>query len=125
MFCFPKKERLCAHRRIESLFSKGEAFLCYPFSVRFVKHSQGKGNISTLIVCSKRYQRKAVNRNYIKRRIREAYRLNNHSLKIFLSNRNMDLDISLSYISKDLLDFHNIEFKLKEVLALLQKEIGQ
>lgn len=90
MFCFPKKERLCEHKRIESLFSKGKAFLCYPFSVRYKKY-EGKGDISVLIVCSKRYQKKAVNRNYTKRRMREALRLNNQVLKSHLQDNNTDL----------------------------------
>lgn len=124
MFCFPKKERLCEKKRIESLFSKGKAFLCYPFSVRYIK-SEGKGNIATLIVCSKRYQRKAVNRNYIKRRIREAFRLNNQDLKSYLKDNNLDLDISLSYISKEISTYHPIEEKIKEIFHILRKEIQQ
>lgn len=123
MFCFPKKERLC-EKRIESLFSKGKAFLCYPFSVRYIK-SEGKGNIATLIVCSKRYQRKAVDRNYIKRRIREAFRLNNQDLKSYLKDNNLDLDLSLSYISKEISSYHPIEEKIKEIFHILRKEIQQ
>ncbi len=124
MFCFPKKERLSEQKRIESLFSKGKAFLCYPFSVRYTK-AEGKGNISVLIVCSKRYQRKAVNRNYIKRRMREAFRLNNQFLKSYIKENNIYLDFSLSYISKEIFNYQQIEDKIKEILVILQKEVQQ
>ncbi|MBR1769319.1 MAG: ribonuclease P protein component [Bacteroidales bacterium] len=123
MFSFPKKERLCNKKKIDSLFSKGKAFLCYPFSVKYLL-SQGDGKIQILIVCSKRYQKKAVSRNYIKRRMREAYRLNNSQLKNRLTEAGQDLFVSLSYISKDLSDYHFIEKNISDVLKTLESKVG-
>lgn len=124
MFSFPKQERLCSKYRIDSLFSQGKAFISYPFSVRFLTE-KGEGKLSVLIVCSKRYHKKAVNRNYIKRRIREAWRLNNHSLKTALIENKSNMDISLSFVSKEKYNYHEIEKQIKKILLSLQHTFPQ
>ncbi|MDO5760983.1 MAG: ribonuclease P protein component [Bacteroidota bacterium] len=123
MFAFPKKERLCTKDRIERLFSQGKAFISYPFSVRYSICKEKRGELGVLIVCSKRYQKRAVDRNYIKRRIREAWRLNNSSLKTRLMENKVNMDVSLSFVSKELYNYHDIEQQIQKILQNLENSL--
>ncbi|MBR1774043.1 MAG: ribonuclease P protein component [Bacteroidales bacterium] len=123
MFIFDKQQRLCSHKRIETLFKTGKSFLVFPFSVRYLV-SQGEGKISVLVVCPKRYQKLAVNRNRIKRLIRESYRLNSLELKAFTKEKQINIDFSMSYVNKQMSDFHCVQSKVQEILEKLQNNIS-
>jgi len=76
-FTFRKEERLNKEIWIQELFTKGSSFHLYPFKVLFLPHPDPQYPVSqVLISVSKRNFKRAVDRNLIKRRIREAYRLN-------------------------------------------------
>lgn len=75
---FKKAERLSSEKHIRELFQKGSSFNLYPFKVIFQPHPQKDYPCSqVLISVSARLYKKAVDRNTIKRRIREGYRLFN------------------------------------------------
>lgn len=76
-FVFPKEEKLTRDIWIKELFEKGSSFHLYPFRVLYLPHPE-KGATSTqvLITVPARNHKRAVDRNLLKRRIREAYRLN-------------------------------------------------
>ena len=78
---FKKKERLSKEKNIQELFGKGSSFYLYPFKVFFMKNPDPAYPVhQVLISVSKKNFKKAVDRNLIKRRIREAYRLNKNQL---------------------------------------------
>ena len=110
-----KNERLHSKKSIQELFDKGSSFFLYPFKVLHLPiDNRGIETNVVLFSVSKRKIKNAVDRNYVKRRIKEAYRLN----KSLLSSperpsRNM---IGLIYVSSELQDFHTIEKKIQKVL---------
>ena len=76
-FTFRKEERLDKEKWIKELFEKGSSFQFHPFRVIYLPHPDpGYSVHQVLISVSARTFKKAVDRNTIKRRIREAYRLN-------------------------------------------------
>ena len=80
-YTFPKEEHLCSKRLIALLFSKGSSFNLYP--LRFVyltPQDMSPDQTQVLISVSKRYFKRATDRNRLKRQMREAYRLNKHLL---------------------------------------------
>ena len=88
---FPRRERLKSKKRIARLFEQGKSGFVYP--VRYVllddsaeESVAGKDrSLSVLISVPKRHHKRAVERNLLKRRMREAYRLNKQALSGTLS----------------------------------------
>lgn len=81
-YTFPKEEHLCRKKLIEELFGKqGSSFGVYPLRIVWIKSPTPlNGSPQVLISVSKRTFKRAVDRNRIKRLIREAYRLNKYRL---------------------------------------------
>src|SRR4051812_43206035 len=75
---FPKEERLSSKKLIEELFSKGSSYYLYPFRllVKDEKLPEGQLFPQVLISVPKKKFKKAVDRNRLRRQIKEAYRLN-------------------------------------------------
>ena len=76
-FSFRKEERLSRKKIIEALFEKGSSHLVFPLKVIFLPHPDpALSHHQILITAPKKNFRKATDRNTLKRRIREGYRLN-------------------------------------------------
>lgn len=118
---FPKAERLCSKKLISGLFAKGSAFNLYPLRFVFLKAEEpAPGFPQVLISVSKKYFKRAHDRNRIKRQIREAYRLNKHKL---LSENGQPLSVlGIVYIGKEKNKYQIIEKKLNLGLVRLVKE---
>ena len=114
---FPKKERLHSKKLIQELFDKGSSFYLYPFKVLYLPNAEG-GPHQVLFSVSKRKFKRAVDRNLIKRKIREAYRLNKHTLNS-ASEEQPSLLIAYIYTGKEIPDFHFLEKRLSKSLRRL------
>ena len=77
MYTFKKEERLCNKKLIDKLFHNGSSFLCYPYRVSWLAVAEVvEFPVQVLIAVPKKRYKRAIDRNLLKRRIREAYRLN-------------------------------------------------
>jgi len=114
---FPKTERLHSRKLIKELFEKSSSFFLYPFKVIFLPTSSGETN-QVLISVSKKKLKRAVHRNLIKRRIREAYRLNKQ-LHV-CEETGASKRIGLIYVSSDLMEYGDIQKKLIRILSKLK-----
>lgn len=121
---FPKSERLSNQTKIQELFSTGDHFNAYPLKVIYLKYQQELPPLPNqmLVTVPKRNFRRAVDRNKLKRRVREAYRLNKHL--ILSPKEDCYLLIGYIYIGKEIDDYQVIEKKLKQSLLRLNKIIG-
>ncbi|MCG8309404.1 MAG: ribonuclease P protein component [Cytophagales bacterium] len=118
-FTLKKREILRSKKEIKELFENGSSFFLYPFKV----YAQPNPNADTnriLFSVSKRNFKRAVDRNLIRRRMREAYRLNKNVLRSSEKD-SLSLSIALVYISKFKLSYTDIENKLKQVFHRLNK----
>ena len=120
-FKFPKSERLRLKNLIESLFKEGKSFFIYPFKVLHLQAPETHTSNQVLVTVPSKKIKKAVDRNEIKRRIREAYRLNKHTIENNFAN-DCHLLIGYIYVSDEILDFDIIEIKLKKTLNRLYSE---
>ena len=125
MYTFTKEERLCNKKLIDELFHNGSSFLCYPFKASWLVVSQPQQYPAQIVfsVSKKRFKR-AVDRNLIKRRMREAYRLNKQ-LQLYNSLIGADKQIVLSvgYIGKEIAAYEFIEKKMLKLLTQLNTEL--
>ena len=117
---FSKSERLCSKKSIKELFNRGFSFYTYPFKVIYLPNPDKSIDKSQILISvPKHVFKKAVDRNKIKRRIREAYRLNKKYFALVLDN---PLMIAYIYTAKESLGFQLIQEKLKISLQRLNNE---
>jgi len=123
MYTFKKEERLCSKKLIEELFHNGSSFLLYPFRIVWLPHAlPAEVPVQVVINVPKRRFKKAVDRNLIKRRIREVYRLNKSAeLYSYLEPHSAQLLLGIHYVGKDIAVYELIERKLKLVLVQLRE----
>ncbi|MDR0971484.1 MAG: ribonuclease P protein component [Bacteroidales bacterium] len=122
MYKFPKKERLCSKIDIDNLYIKGDKFMIYPFSVRFIIKENNSG-VKILISSPKRYQRLSVNRNRAKRIMKEAYRLSKEELIKKTIENNKEIIFSVSLISKTIPNFKETKRSLEKILSKLGEKL--
>src|SRR5690606_16443749 len=111
-----KAERLCSEKDIQELFQKGSSFYLFPFKVLFLTNPEFPTTNQVLVSVSKRNFKTAVSRNVVKRRIREAYRLNKAQLSPATSLR-----IGFIYSHKEILPTREIFEKMVHVLKRISR----
>ena len=117
---FSKDERLKSRKLIGNLFNKGKIIHHYPFKVlyEFTDSNDFAFPAKIAVSVSKRNFKRAVDRNYIKRKMREAYRRNKNELYNTLNKNNQKLSFFVIYTAKQDTDYQKLE---KEMKFLLQK----
>lgn len=124
MYTFKKEERLCNKKLLEQLFHKGSSFLCYPFKVSWLLAAPDQPAPVQVVfpVARKRYKL-AVQRNLIRRRMREAYRLHKQQyLYNPINDANIKLVLSLTYIGKEILPYQQMEKKMLKLFIQLSEQ---
>ena len=116
-FAFRKEERLKKENDIQELFSKGSSFYLFPFKVLLLA-TPHQTNHQVLISVSKKNFPRAVDRNLLKRRIREAYRIEKGRLPAEPTYR-----IGLIFTHKEIMVWTDISEKMVHVLKRI-KRIG-
>jgi ribonuclease P protein component len=125
-FSFKKAERLSSRKAFETLLKTGSTHYLFPLKVVWLKnevHTQSPVQIAFAV--PKRRFKRANKRNLIKRRLREAYRLNKASLYQFLNEKEVHIHLLIIYIAPEVLSYHEIEPKIKlalnAIMGALQK----
>ncbi|SEP27974.1 ribonuclease P protein component [Flavobacterium sp. CF108] len=119
-FTYPKNERLKSKTTIGLLFSEGKSVSKYPLRLVYRQAEAAyQGNTKVGVSVSKKYFKKAVDRNYFKRVLRETYRLNKHLL---LDHLNQPYSFMLFYQTKDRLSYEEINTK---TIQLFEKFVQQ
>lgn len=97
---FPLKEHLKSKRVIERLYAEGESVTAYPLRAVFIeqKADEQEPTATILISVAKKRFRHAVDRNLVKRRIREAYRTTKHKFVESLETENKKMAVAILYI---------------------------
>jgi len=122
-FTLHKEERLCSQKLIEDLFSSGESFLSYPLKVVFLKTELLQPYpAQAAFTVSKRNFKRAVKRNILKRRMREAYRLNKPDLYRELAAKNLRIAAMFVFIGKDLAEYAAVE---KAMISAFKKLLAK
>ncbi|MBA3648603.1 MAG: ribonuclease P protein component [Chitinophagales bacterium] len=120
-----KKERLHSKKLIDELFSDSSSFYFYPFKINYLKKSENaQFSVQVLISVSKKNFKRAVDRNSIKRRVREAYRINKQLLYSSLKKNNQQLLIGYIYVSRKMEPFALIQDSVLKIIERISSLYG-
>ncbi|MHC0444469.1 ribonuclease P protein component [Flavobacterium sp. 3-218] len=122
-FTYPKNERLKSKTTIGLLFSEGKSVSKYPLRLVYRQaEANSEEQTKVGVSVSKKYFKKAVDRNYFKRVLRETYRLNKHLL---LDNLDQPYSIMLFYQTKDRLSYEEINTKMVQLFEKFSAQINK
>ena len=119
----PKYERICKDNDIQTLFGKGEGFSIYPFRVIVLFHRDESrpATCRVLISVSKKRFHHAVNRNRVKRLIRETWRRNKPVLYEICQRDNISVDVALVYTATVIHSYGELLKKAEKVVQEIAK----
>ncbi len=123
MQTFTKAERLCSKIIIDKIFESGKTLSVPSLKLLWIKEADANKQMAQILVSvPKRAFKKAVDRNKLKRRIREAYRKNKTALQQQENSGNCYLVII--YTDKKIIEYKQIEEKIVQLLKRLSNEIN-
>ncbi len=123
---FGKTERLCSNKIIKSLFEQGNVLHNSHFKVVWGKPQVVLPSPAQVAFSvSKKGFRRAVVRNLLKRRIREAYRKNKHLLYNFLETEHIQIAFVIILKGTDIPDYFTLEKSVKDILKKLVFRVNE
>lgn len=119
---YPKTEKLKSRSTIDLLFSQGKSVSKYPLRLVYVplESDESDEKIKMGVSVSKKYFKKAVDRNYFKRVLRETYRLNK---SILLDSIDKPYAFMFLYQTKERLSYPEIEEKTVQLFEKFAEAI--
>lgn len=121
-----KIERLKSKKLLDQLFQSGTSFGVGPVRVFYLLHNEKvESNLQVVTAVSKRNFKRAVDRNHIKRLLRESYRINNGFLKEILAEMPENMALGLFYRSSEIPVFKEVNDKIILSLQRLSQQIAE
>lgn len=121
---FSKKEHLCGDIRISKLYAEGKAFIAYPIRVVYKSTTENTGvSVKVLVSVPKKKFKHAVDRNRLKRLMREAYRLNKVDFTQLVEQKNINMQIAFNYVADKMVDFETINSKMQLALQKISDKL--
>lgn len=122
-FSYPKAEKLKSKKAIDLLFSDGKSVGKYPLRLVYVAYDfEEDVPLKMGVSVSKKYFKKAVDRNYFKRVLRECYRLNKNQL---INSLDKKYCFMFFYQTADKLPYSEIEEKTKQLFEKFAKAVQE
>lgn len=116
---FPKRERLYRKKLIRALFDQGKSYNFFPVKLIYLSSSEISQN-QVLFAVPRRNFKKAVERNRIRRQMREAYRLHKHRIS-YSPDKDVRFLLAYIYIARKQHSYQDIASKIKVSLDRLTK----
>jgi ribonuclease P protein component len=127
-FTLGRDERLKSRKQIEQLFNEGKKITVSPFRIfylLFMPLTTGHSPLSFGITVSNKNFKRAIDRNRIKRLVREAWRLQKNELKEKLKVSAGQLNVFFIYTYKELPDYQLVKDKVAVALKKLEKIVDK
>jgi ribonuclease P protein component len=115
----PNTERVKSPQRVSEIYYKGVAGFVYPFKFHFLSQPSEHTEQPLLKICiavSKKKFKHAVDRNRVKRLVKEAYRLNKMAFYENPDNINKQVELYLVFVGKDLPAYQVVEKGIKSII---------
>lgn len=113
---YHRSERLKSKKVIAELFETGRSTSVYPVRAQYRIRVSEEPSCQVTAVVSKRHFKNAVDRNRIKRQLREAYRLQKHVLLDYASAHHLDIHIVWIYLSKKHDSWDRIQAAVSQIM---------
>lgn len=112
-----KDEKLCSRTAVNLLFADGKSLMAFPLRAAFRLRPRGEHPVQFLISIPKKRIRKAVMRVTLRRRVREAYRLQRRELLVpSLDQTGWGVDIAFVYLDNEPAPYNVISEKMSSLL---------
>lgn len=122
-YTYPKTEKLKSKKSIGLLFSEGQSVSKYPLRLVYVENSfENEELIKFGVSVSKKYFKNAVDRNRLKRILRECYRLNKSSIQESVTK---PMALMFFYQSKEVLSYQEINEKTIRLFEKFSEKIKE
>ncbi|MCL2561040.1 MAG: ribonuclease P protein component [Rikenellaceae bacterium] len=119
----PKSQRLSGQKAIDRLFASGSTGFVYPLRYLFsVEQAEGAG-LAVLVVVPKRNHKRAVRRNGLKRRMREAFRTQCGELRAEATAAGLKVHIALLYSAKEPAQYDTIRDAVGRVIIQISQSL--
>ena len=113
-----KDEKLCSRKAVQQLFDEGKSLMAFPLRAAYRLRPPGEHPVQFLISIPKKRIRHAVGRVALRRRVREAYRLNRRDLlQAPLSDSGWGVDIAFVYLDNGPTPYSVINEKMISLLT--------
>jgi len=119
---YPKTEKLKSKTLITKLFKEGKTITVFPIKLLYIKTQELDVPIKAGVTAPKRSFKSAVDRNHLKRLLRESYRLNKRGI---FDNTEEQFALIFIYLGKEILDFNKVERKMILLLEKLKVRIHE
>lgn len=117
-----KEDKLKSRKIIEQLFNEGKSFSLFPFRIIYLlQQSTTVGQLQASFSVGTRHFKKAVDRNRIKRLMREGYRLQKNELSDTVKTGNKNLQVFFIYTGTDIPTYALVSEKINGGIKRLQK----
>lgn len=117
---FSKQQRLKSRKKLQQVFAGRKAVFAENIKLLYLTGDADKGFVKCGVGLSGRYFKKAVDRNRVKRLLREAYRLQQHQLNESAENNQKEISVFILYTGRELPQYEQL---YQNVGVALQKLI--
>lgn len=117
----PHTERLRSLGAIRRMFDSGRSGFVFPFRYVWYAEADTAPSVEVLFSVPKKFHKRAHKRNLLRRRTKEAYRLQKQIIHAPAGTANIDM--ALIYSSKEILPYKNIEHAVRRILEQIASQL--
>ena len=118
----PRTERLRSLGAVRRMFESGESGFIFPFRYVWFAEADDRMSAEVLFSVPKKFHKRANRRNLLRRRAKEAYRLNK-GLLLVEGGKTAAVDVALIYSSKEVLPYKTIQNAVRRILETVVEHL--